>query len=104
MEPLLEASVEIAVVQAVVAKHFGVSVDDLRSRRRTRTLQVPRVIAVYLSDQLCGQNRIRIGEAFDGRDHTIVADYCRKIEWMQRNDPVMRALLEELVAAAKSNA
>ena len=59
-------------VQEVVARRWGVTTEGLRSKARTKTLTVPRQIAMFLARDLLGMQLVEIGQAFGGRDHSTV--------------------------------
>ena len=61
----------------VAAGHFGVSVADIRSQRRTQTVHPARLWGAYLAAQTSGASVADIGAALDGRDETIISMYVR---------------------------
>jgi len=67
-------------IQRVVADYYKVSISDLKSPRRTKTLAYPRQIAMYLCKKLARSSFPEIGAKFGGKDHTTVMHACRKIE------------------------
>lgn len=67
-------------IQAVVAKHFNLKVNDLKSTSRTRTVTIPRHIAMYLIRKYTGIAFKDIGQYFGGRDHSSIQHACSKIE------------------------
>ena len=85
-------------VVAVVAEHYGVTVDQLRSPKRDREIVVPRQIAAYLSREETDASLVRIGGALGGRDHSTIIHACSKIEREMSYDAELRrevALLRE---------
>lgn len=56
----------------IVSEHFGVSVSDIRSQRRTRDVHPARVWGMYLACETSGSSFEEIGQKFGGRDQTIV--------------------------------
>lgn len=75
-----QKQVTIQDIQVVVAHHFGIRVEDLKAKRRTRAVAFPRQVAMYLARKITDQSLPRIGEEFGGRDHTTVLHACDKIE------------------------
>jgi chromosomal replication initiator protein len=67
-------------IRARVAEAWGVSVEALQSRRRTKDLTVPRQVAMYLIKELLDESLVGIGRAFGGRDHSTVIHSIRKVE------------------------
>ncbi len=80
----------------VVAKHFDVRLTDLQSKRRSRSITVPRQICMYLARALTKHSLEEIGGHLGGRDHTTVMHACTKIAEEKQSDPKMQALLAEL--------
>ena len=70
----------ILTIQQAVAKEWGVTVDGLRSKTRTKTLTTPRQIAMYLARELLATQLVEIGNAFGGRDHSTVIHSLEKVQ------------------------
>jgi chromosomal replication initiator protein len=67
-------------IRDAVAREWGVSVDGLVSKTRTKTLTVPRQVAMYLIRELLDLPLVEIGNLFGGRDHSTVIHSVRKVE------------------------
>jgi chromosomal replication initiator protein len=65
-------SISIDSIQRVVANHFSISDEALRSSKRTKELVLPRHIAMYLSRTLTASSLNDIGKRFGGKDHSTV--------------------------------
>ena len=74
------SSLSIFTIQQAVAKEWGVTVDGLRSKTRTKTLTIPRQIAMYLIRELLSTQLVEIGNAFGGRDHSTVIHSLEKVQ------------------------
>ncbi len=81
-----EKQVSIENIQKTVASYFKISIADLLSSRRTRSITRPRQIAMALCKQLTRHSLPEIGNAFGGRDHTTVLHACRKVEELKQED------------------
>ncbi|MCU1690260.1 MAG: chromosomal replication initiator protein DnaA, partial [Jatrophihabitantaceae bacterium] len=68
-----------AIIMAVTAEYFQISLDDLAGQSRRRDLVVPRQISMYLCRELTDLSLPKIGQMFGGRDHTTVMHADRKI-------------------------
>jgi len=79
--------VSVADIQKGTASWFGLSKDDLLSRRKTRNIVRPRQIAMYLAKQLTSCSLPMIGQRFDGRDHTTVIHAVKTISRLMAADP-----------------
>ena len=93
----------MAAIQMVVAREWGVTPDGLKSKTRTKTLTVPRQVAMHLCRELLGVQLVEIGAAFGGRDHSTVIHSLDRVTATAAVDPVFaervarcRAMLEDL--------
>lgn len=73
------AEITSALVLSTVAKYFDVSIEDMQSKSRTRTLTNARQVAMYLLRELTEMSLPRIGNDLGGRDHTTVMHAVRKV-------------------------
>lgn len=67
-------------VQKVVAEFFQVTVEDLKSKKRSANLTFPRQVAMYMCRVITGESFPKIGAEFGGKDHSTVMHSCDKIE------------------------
>jgi hypothetical protein len=88
-------------IQRVVARHYGVSVIDLVSGRRTQPLAFIRHIAIYLVRELTALSMPSIGRLFGDRDHTTILHAVRKVQARRERDPAFDATLQKLAAAVQ---
>jgi chromosomal replication initiator protein len=66
-------------IQRAVADYYHVRILDLKSRRRVKTLVLPRQVAMYLCRKHTGSSFPDIGSRFE-KDHTTIISACDKIE------------------------
>jgi len=83
-------------IQQEVAQEYGVTIDGLKSKKRTKMLTVPRQVAMYLCRQHTDLPLVEIGQAFGGRDHTTVIHACDKVENEIQQDRTIRQRVEQL--------
>lgn len=69
----------IAQIQAVVAKYYNLTVNDLKGKKRVKEIVLPRQIAMYLARELTDSSLPKIGQEFGGKDHTTVIHANEKI-------------------------
>ncbi len=86
----------ILKVQKVVADHFQISVDDLKSKKRTANIAFARQIAMFLSRDLLKESFERIGLEFGGKDHSTVIHSVDKIEDEINNNSELRNTIEKI--------
>jgi len=71
---------DINKIQKVVAEKFKISIEDLKSKKRSSNIAFPRQIAMYLCRKLTDESFPKIGIEFGGKDHSTVMHSCEKIE------------------------
>jgi chromosomal replication initiator protein len=81
------------MMQKFVADHYNVKLAELKARNNSKSVAVPRQIAMYLAKTLTLRSLPGIGRRFGGRDHTTVLHAVRKIEGLVDSDA---ALAEEI--------
>jgi len=86
----------VNAIQQAVAKEWGITVEGLRSKTRTKTLTVPRQIAMHLARELLSLQLVEIGLAFGGRDHSTVIHSLEKVTEMLDADPPVRDRINRL--------
>ncbi|MBI3863516.1 MAG: AAA family ATPase [Planctomycetia bacterium] len=82
-----------------VARQFGISSSQLRSRKQTREVVFPRQCAMLAARQLTGRNLQQIGKYFGGRDHTTVIYACRRLTRLLPVEAELRLNLSQIEAA-----
>jgi chromosomal replication initiator protein len=90
------STLTIQTIQQVVAQEWGVTAEALRSKTRTKTLTVPRHIAIFLTRDLLGTQLIEIGNAFGGRDHSTVIHSIDKTREILNNDPLCKTRIHKI--------
>ena len=71
---------DIQRIQRIVAEYFQISVEDIRSKKRSSNISFPRQVAMYLCRNLTNESFPRIGIEFGGKDHSTVMHSVEKIE------------------------
>ena len=83
----------IATIMAAVAHHFEIKVSDIKSKKRTRNISVPRQIAMYLCRIKTKLSLPEIGRQFGGKDHTTVIFAHKKIsETINKNNDLKKVI------------
>lgn len=67
-------------IQKSVANFYNISFEDMKSKKRTPNLAIPRQVAMYLCRKLTDESFERIGIEFSGKNHATVIHACNKIE------------------------
>lgn len=77
-----------------VAHTYGVPIEQMMGRGRSRQVARPRQIAMYLLREETKISLPQIGEALGGRDHTTVMYGCSKIaDLLERDDKLRRQVI-----------
>ena len=83
-------------IQRIVAEHFQISVEDIRSKKRNSNISNPRQIAMYLCRNMTDESFPRIGIEFGGKDHSTVMHSVEKIEKEIKINKDLANLIEKL--------
>ena len=67
-------------IQKIVSEYFQISVEDIRSKKRSSNISFPRQIAMYLCRNITNESFPKIGTEFGGKDHSTVMHSVEKIE------------------------
>ena len=83
-------------IQQRVASEWGVTVEGMQSKTRTKTLTVPRQVAMYLAREILGLQLVEIGQAFGGRDHSTVIHSLDRVSTMMKDSAEFRGRVEKV--------
>ena len=89
--------VTIDSIQKAVAEKYGIKQSQLKEKSNTKTIVVPRQVAMYLVKELTTASLPEIGRAFGGKHHTTVIHSIGKIERLRQSDPDLNRLLHSLM-------
>ena len=92
---------EIEQVQQVIAQHYNISVEDLKSKKKTSNIAIPRQIAMYICRNIFDESLSKIGMEFGGKDHTTVMHSVNKIKNEIANDEVFKNEINKLISKIK---
>jgi chromosomal replication initiator protein len=88
--------ISIESIQKAVAEQFAMKIGELKARNNSRSVVVPRQIAMYLAKQLTDASLPEIGRQFGGKHHTTVLHSVEKIEETRKQDKDLNRLLNKL--------
>ena len=86
----------LRTIQQRVAAEWGVTVDGLQSKTRTKALTVPRQVAMSLAREILGLQLVEIGQSFGGRDHSTVIHSLERVGEMMRQEAGFRLRVEKV--------
>jgi chromosomal replication initiator protein len=95
---LKSAQREITVenIQKTICDYFNLKIGDLKAKRRTQNIAMPRQVAMYLCRKYTETSFPAIGDKFGGRDHSTVIHASKTIERKIKEDPHMQTTIEKL--------
>ena len=71
---------KIEQVQQIIANNYNISIEDLRGKRKSNDITIPRQIAMYICRIYLKESLPKIGSEFGGKDHTTVMHAVNKIK------------------------
>ena len=88
-------------IQRIVCEHFALKLSDMKAKKRTKEVALPRQVAMYLSKQLTSLSLNDIGKNFGGKDHATVIYACKQVEERKMKDDVFGRMIESLLRKIK---
>lgn len=89
-------TINIAYIQDVVCKYFGLQKDRLLSKTRKREVALPRQLAMYFAKEYTNATFTKIGEEMGGKDHSTVMYACDTIRDVAKVDKEMKKFIKEI--------
>ena len=93
---------DISRIEKIVAEHYKISIEDLKSKKRNADIAFPRQIAMYLIRKITDESFPKIGQEFGGKDHSTVMHACEKISNEIDNNENLKKLIIQLENEIKS--
>ena len=87
---------EVHRIQRIVAEYFQISIDDIKSKKRSSNISFPRQIAMYLCRNMTDESFPKIGLEFGGKDHSTVMHSVEKIENEIKVNKDLENIIEKL--------
>ena len=94
--------ITVKVVQKFIAERYNVTIDEMLSRKRTKSIAYPRQVAMYMARELTELSLPKIGQEFGGRDHTTVIHAHKKISEQIEQDPEIQAEINSYLEDIKN--
>ena len=83
-------------IQKIVSEYFQITVEDIRSKKRSSNISFPRQIAMYLCRNMTSESFPKIGTEFGGKDHSTVMHSVEKIEQEIKIKPDLAKIIDKL--------
>ena len=97
-----DRALTLNLILEVVSHHYGITMEEIKGKRRTQRIAYPRQVAMYLARKMLPLSLPQIGSAL-GRDHSTISHGCDKITYDSENDPAIRQTLITLENQIKSS-
>jgi len=80
----------------IVCNHFNISKTDIVGKKKSKEIVEPRMIAIYLINEILDVPLMTIGKYFGGRDHTTIIHARDKITELVKTDPETKYIISQL--------
>jgi chromosomal replication initiator protein len=91
-----EKDLTVENIQKTICDYYHIKLGDLKAKRRTKNIALPRQVAMYLCRKHTETSFPSIGDKFGGRDHSTVIHASKSIEHKIKADPYMQSTIEIL--------
>jgi chromosomal replication initiator protein len=87
----------IETIQKFTADYYQLKVNDLKSRNNSKSVAMPRQVAMYLCKTLTHASLPEIGRSFGGKHHSTVIHSIRKVEELRRRSGDFNSLINSFL-------
>lgn len=98
--PEKQLNISIDDIIKAVANHYNLSFADVKGKKRTKNIMMPRQIAMYIAREITEYSTTELGAEFN-KDHTTVMHACQKIEESIKNDSQLESNIELIIRNLK---
>lgn len=92
-----EGKVDAKDVIKIVASHFGLEAEDLKTRSNSRQVAFPRQVAMYVCKRVTDLSYPAIGKLFGNKHHSTVMYAVEKLEELRRTDPELDRTITSII-------
>ena len=92
-----ERAVTIEIIQKYVADYYNLKMVELKSRNNSKSVAMPRQVAMYLCKSLTHASLPEIGRSFGGKHHSTVIHSIRKVEELRKRDADFNSLMNNFL-------
>jgi chromosomal replication initiator protein len=89
-------TVTIDAIQKFVAEYYQLKLADLKSKNNSKSIALPRQVAMYLCKALTSSSLPEIGKSFGGKHHSTVIHSIKKVEDLRQRDTAFNSLVNTL--------
>jgi chromosomal replication initiator protein len=96
-----EKAITIDHIQKFVSDYYQLKLADLKSRNNSKSIAMPRQVAMYLCKNLTHASLPEIGRSFGGKHHSTVIHSIRKVEALRKQDTQFNTLLNSFLESLR---
>ena len=83
-------------IQRIVCEYFKIDIEDLKGKKRSKDVNYPRQIAIYLCRKMTNESFPKMGTYFGGRDHSTIISAYQRIEKDLKSNTQLQTVIDEL--------
>ena len=91
-----EKAITIDHIQKFVSDYYQLRLADLKSRNNSKSIAMPRQVAMYLCKKLTHASLPEIGRSFGGKHHSTVIHSIRKVEALRNKERAVQHTSQQL--------
>ncbi|MBI4265492.1 MAG: chromosomal replication initiator protein DnaA [Acidobacteria bacterium] len=92
-----ERAVTIETIQKFVSDYYQLKVGELKSRNNSKSIAMPRQVAMYLCKTLTHASLPEIGRSFGGKHHSTVIHSIKKVDELRKRDADFNSLISNFL-------
>ena len=92
-----DKAITIEIIQKFVSEYYQLKLGELKSRNNSKSVAMPRQIAMYLCKNLTPASLPEIGRSFGGKHHSTVIHSIRKIEELRQKHGDFNTLINNFI-------
>jgi chromosomal replication initiator protein len=96
-----DRALTVDMIQKAVADYYQLKPVDLRSRNNSKSVAMPRQIAMFLCKSLTSASLPEIGRSFGGKHHSTVIHSIRKVETLRQKDRDFNRVINTLIESLR---
>ena len=85
------------LILSTVAEHMDISIEDIKSKKRSADIAIARQLVMYLCRNLTDRSLQSIGDTIGGKDHATVYCSIKKIEDKIKEDPQFKTTVVDVI-------
>jgi chromosomal replication initiator protein len=92
-----EKAITIETIQKFVSDYYQLKMGELKSRNNSKSVAMPRQVAMYLCKRLTHASLPEIGRSFGGKHHSTVIHSIKKVDQLRKRDTDFNNLMNSFL-------